>query len=83
MYNTAYGYAPFTPAVRPYALAPFRAGMIGAADPNAPAAAPSFMDKVKTKLDATDLPGGVQNKYWLGGAAALGLIWYAHKKRMF
>lgn len=79
MYNTAYGYAPFTPAARPYALAPFRGGLVGA-----DAAPQSFMDKVKAFGDETSIPvGGIQNKYWAGGALALGLVWYAHKKRMF
>lgn len=80
MYAQApYGYAPFQPAQRAYALAPFRGGLVGA-DPAPPPQ--TFMQKL-TAFGNQQSIDSIPNKYLAGGALAIGLVWYAHKKRMF
>jgi hypothetical protein len=77
---------PYTPAYAPaytpgYPMSPYRSYGIGAEVPPPATAEPTTMDKAKAWLNDTTF--NVPRKYLLGGAAALGGIYYAYNAGWF
>lgn len=77
----AAGFQPYAGYGNPYALAPLGGWDIVGADP-VPAPQKTFMEKTKDFL-AEESIGGIKNGYLLGGAAAIGAIWWAYSAGYF